>query len=122
MPKGLVQQILESEHDIKAAGHMGQDKTIELIRRNFWCVTNLARQAPWQRHRCHSHPCRIVAHPGFRYRSHGHPPRLGALTDLCHIAPVAISPSGGQSRPLSIVSVMLLVRPSPVIVTYFISC
>jgi len=28
--------ILESEHDTRIAGHMGQDKTIELIRRNFW--------------------------------------------------------------------------------------
>jgi len=27
---------MESEHDTKVAGHMGQDKTIELIRRNFW--------------------------------------------------------------------------------------
>ena len=32
----LIQTILESEHDTKVAGHMGQDKTIELIRRNFW--------------------------------------------------------------------------------------
>jgi len=36
VPKGLVQEIMESEHDTKVAGHMGQDKTIELIRRNFW--------------------------------------------------------------------------------------
>jgi len=36
IPKGLVQHILESEHDTKVAGHMGQDKTVELIRRNFW--------------------------------------------------------------------------------------
>jgi len=36
VPKGLVQEIIESEHDRKVAGHMGQDKTIELIRRNFW--------------------------------------------------------------------------------------
>ena len=36
IPKGLVQHILKSEHDTKVAGHMGQDKTIELIRRNFW--------------------------------------------------------------------------------------
>jgi len=27
---------MESEHDTKVAGHMGQDKTIELIQRNFW--------------------------------------------------------------------------------------
>jgi hypothetical protein len=27
---------MESEHDSKIAGHFGQDKTIELIRRNFW--------------------------------------------------------------------------------------
>ena len=36
VPKGLVQRIMESEHDTKVAGHMGQDKAIELIRRNFW--------------------------------------------------------------------------------------
>jgi len=34
--KGLRQGILELEHDTKVAGYMGQDKTIELIRRNFW--------------------------------------------------------------------------------------
>jgi hypothetical protein len=34
--KNLIRQILESEHNTKVAGHMGQDKTIELIRRNFW--------------------------------------------------------------------------------------
>jgi len=85
-------------------------------------VTNLARQAPWRRCRRHSHPCRPVARPRFRCRSRGHPPRLGASTDLHHIAPVAISPTTGRSRPLSFVSVMLLARPSPVIVTYVISC
>ena len=31
VPKGLVRQIIESEHDRKVAGHMGQDKTFELI-------------------------------------------------------------------------------------------
>jgi len=36
IPKGLLQKIMESEHNTKVAGHMGQDKTIELIRRNFW--------------------------------------------------------------------------------------
>ena len=36
IPTGLVQKVMESEHDTKVAGHMGQDKTIELIRRNFW--------------------------------------------------------------------------------------
>ena len=36
VPQGMIQQIMESEHDTKVAGHMGQDKTIELIRRNFW--------------------------------------------------------------------------------------
>jgi len=34
--EGLVGRILESEHNTKVAGHMGQDKTIELIRRKFW--------------------------------------------------------------------------------------
>ena len=36
VPEGAVQNVLKSEHDTKVAGHMGQDKTIELIRRNFW--------------------------------------------------------------------------------------
>ena len=38
VPEGrkIREQILESEHDTKVAGHMGQDKTIELVRRNFW--------------------------------------------------------------------------------------
>jgi len=31
-----IQEILKSEHDTKVAGHMGQDKTTELIRRKFW--------------------------------------------------------------------------------------
>jgi hypothetical protein len=34
--KDLIQKILESEHDTKVARYMGQDKTIKLIRRNFW--------------------------------------------------------------------------------------
>ena len=36
VPRKLVQEILESEHDTKIARHMGQDKTIELVWRNFW--------------------------------------------------------------------------------------
>jgi len=36
IPEGLIQKVMKSEHDTKVAGHMGQDKTIELIRRNFW--------------------------------------------------------------------------------------
>jgi len=36
VPGELVQGILKSEHNTKVAGHMGQDKRIELIRRNFW--------------------------------------------------------------------------------------
>ena len=74
-------------------------------------ITNLARQAPCRRRQCHSHPCHPVARPRFRCRSRGHPPRLGALTDLRHIGPVAISPTTGRSRPLSFVSIMLLARP-----------
>jgi len=35
-PRGTVQKILESEHNTKIARYMGQDKTIELIRWNFW--------------------------------------------------------------------------------------
>jgi len=35
IPAGTVQRVMESEHDTKVARHMGQDKTIELIRRNF---------------------------------------------------------------------------------------
>ena len=36
VPEELVHKIVESEHDTKVAGHMGQDKTIKLIRQNFW--------------------------------------------------------------------------------------
>jgi len=36
VPRERIQKVMESEHDTKVAGHMGQDKTIELIRRNFW--------------------------------------------------------------------------------------
>jgi len=36
VPEELIREIMESEHDTKVAGHMGQDKTIELIQRNFW--------------------------------------------------------------------------------------
>jgi len=88
----------------------------------YLSVTNLARQAPWRRRRYHSHPSRPVARPRFRCCSHSHPPRVGASTDLHHIAPVAISLTAGRSRPLSFVSIMLLARPSPVIVTYVVSC
>jgi len=34
--KELIALVVRSEHDTKIAGHMGQDKTIELVRRNFW--------------------------------------------------------------------------------------
>jgi len=52
VPKGLVQRIMESEHDTKVAGHMGEDKTIELIRRNLWWprmnerILNFVRSCP----------------------------------------------------------------------------
>jgi len=36
VPRKLIQEILESEHDTKIARHMGQEKTIELVRWNFW--------------------------------------------------------------------------------------
>ena len=36
VPAPLQKAILESEHDTKVAGHMGIDKTLELITRNFW--------------------------------------------------------------------------------------
>jgi len=52
VPKGLVQKVMESEHNTKVAGHMGQDKTIKLIRRNFWWpkmnkgIINFIRSCP----------------------------------------------------------------------------
>jgi len=36
VPEELIQEILKSEHDTKVAGHMEQDKTIELVRWIFW--------------------------------------------------------------------------------------
>jgi len=85
-------------------------------------VTNLARQAPWHQRWCHFHPCRPVARASFHCCSRRHPARLGATTDLRQIASVVISPTADQSRPLSFVSVMLLARPSSVIVMYVVSC
>ena len=32
----LKRTIMSKEHDILVAGHMGQDKTVELVRRNFF--------------------------------------------------------------------------------------
>jgi len=52
VPAELVPQVMESEYDTKVAGHMGQDKTIELIRRNFWWpkmnerITDFVRSCP----------------------------------------------------------------------------
>jgi len=52
VPKGLIQRVLESEHDTRIAGHMGQDKTIELVRWNFWWpkmnerIINFVRSCP----------------------------------------------------------------------------
>jgi len=41
VPQEIVQGTIKSEHDTKVAGHMGQDKTIELIRWNFrWSKMN----------------------------------------------------------------------------------
>jgi len=36
VPEGLRREVMRSEHDTKVAGHMGMDKTMELITRNFW--------------------------------------------------------------------------------------
>jgi hypothetical protein len=36
VPCGLRDGVLQSEYDSKVAGHMGQDKVKDLIRRNFW--------------------------------------------------------------------------------------
>jgi hypothetical protein len=36
IPSSLRDDVLVSEHDSKVAGHMGQDKTKELIRWNLW--------------------------------------------------------------------------------------
>jgi len=33
---GLIRTILKSEHNSRIAGHMGQDKTIELVRQHLW--------------------------------------------------------------------------------------
>ena len=35
IPKPMIEMILQSEYDSKVAGRFGQDKTIELVRRNF---------------------------------------------------------------------------------------
>ena len=61
VPEGMVQQILESEHDSRIAGHMGQDKTIELIRWNFWWpkmnerIIDFVRSCPSQQNKVSRH-------------------------------------------------------------------
>jgi len=61
---------MESEHDTKVAGHMGQDKTIELIRRNFWWarmneqIINFVRSCPeCQRNKASRHQPYGLASP-----------------------------------------------------------
>jgi hypothetical protein len=53
-----MKQILEVEHKSKVAGHMGQDKTIELVRQNlFWLemvkfIEDYFRSCPeWQKNK-----------------------------------------------------------------------
>jgi hypothetical protein len=47
--KELIRTIRESEHNTNVAGHMGQDKTIKLVGRNFWwprmddCIIDFVR-------------------------------------------------------------------------------
>ena len=36
VPKQIILMILESEYDRKVADHFRLEKTIELVRRNFW--------------------------------------------------------------------------------------
>ena len=36
IPKLMIPTILEFEHDSKVTGYFGQEKTIDLVRRNFW--------------------------------------------------------------------------------------
>jgi hypothetical protein len=36
VPENARNAILHTEHNSPVAGHFGQDKTIELIRQNFW--------------------------------------------------------------------------------------
>ena len=71
--------------DLPAIGKQAQDAV-------GMAVTNLAQQDRKRHGRGHRHPCRPVAGPHHRCRSPGHPPRLGASTELRHIAPVAIFP------------------------------
>jgi len=42
VPEGLRQQVIQSEHDSKVAGHFGRERTMELLSRNFYW-TNMER-------------------------------------------------------------------------------
>jgi len=50
--RNLKRTILESERDTRIAGHFGQDKTIKLVRQNFWwpkmdqCIIDYIRSCP----------------------------------------------------------------------------
>ena len=58
----MIPSVLRSEHAPKIASHLGQDKTIELIRRNFWwpridqSIIDYIRSCPdCQRDKCRRH-------------------------------------------------------------------
>jgi len=63
VPEGLIDQILRSEHNTKVAGHLGQDKTIELVHRNFWWpkinerIIDFVRSCPECQQNKASHHC-----------------------------------------------------------------
>jgi len=70
VPNGLIQKVMESEPDTKVAGHMGQDKTIELIRRNFWwpkmneLIIDFVRSCPeCQQNKASRHPLYGLSSP-----------------------------------------------------------
>jgi len=36
VPEGLRQQVIQSEHDSKVAGHFGSERTMEILSKNFY--------------------------------------------------------------------------------------
>ena len=61
-PKGLQQAIMQSDHDSRIAGHFGKNKTIELIKRNFWwphmkrTITEYVQSCvPWKQDQARRH-------------------------------------------------------------------
>jgi len=98
VPEGLRQRVIQSEHDSKAAGHFGRERTLELLSRNFYW-TNMERDVRKYCSECDN--CQRTKAP--RHIKYGllHPLKL-ACTPWTHIS-TDLSESEGATIILVVV-------------------